>query len=82
MVRYLAICCFIFSEIFNSCEQDNFSKGNQLANDQPDVDHLGVRGGGQALHLADEDGRQHQHSGQVHTEGRLEEEWLEEAGCK
>ena len=48
----------------------------------PDVNHLDVRGGGQALHLADEDGGHHQHGGQVHTQGRLKEERLEEGGGK
>ena len=47
-----------------------------------DVDHLDVRGGGQALHLADEDGGHHQHGRQVHTQGSLEEEGLEEGGSK
>ena len=32
--------------------------------------------------LADEDGRQDQHSRQVHTQGRLKEEGLEESGGK
>ena len=41
-----------------------------------------VRGGGQALHLADEDGGHNQHGGQVHTQGCLEEERLEEGGGK
>ena len=36
-------------------------------------------GWGQALHLADEDRRHHQHRCQVHAQGRLEEEQLQEA---
>ena len=51
-----------------------------MAKDQPDVDHLDVRGGGQALHLADEDGGRYQHGGQVHAQGCLKEEGLEEGG--
>ena len=38
--------------------------------DEPDVNHLDVRGGGQALHLADEGGGHHQYGGQVHIQGR------------
>ena len=38
-----------------------------MAQDQPDINHLDVRGGGKALHLADEDGSHHQHGGQVHA---------------
>ena len=53
-----------------------------VTENQPDVDHLDVRGGGQALHLADEDGRHHQHRCQVHTQGCLKEEGLEEGGGK
>ena len=66
--------------IFSSSEEDNLSKWDHLAEDEPDVDHLDVRCGGQALHLADEDGGHHQHGGQVHTQGCLKEERLEE-GC-
>ena len=39
-------------------------------------------GGKQTLHLADEDCGHHQHCGQVHTQGRLKEEGLEEGGGK
>ena len=59
---------------------DDLNKRNQLAHHQPHVDHLDVGGGGQALHLADEDRCHHQHGGQVHTQGCLEEEGLEEGG--
>ena len=34
-------------------------KGDEEAEDEPDVDHLGVRGGGQLLDFAREDGRHH-----------------------
>ena len=70
------------SLIFHSSEQDNLDKRIDLAKDQPDVNHLDVRGGGKALHLADEDGGHHQHGGQVHTQGCLKEERLEESGGK
>ena len=33
---------------------------------KPDVNHLDVRGGGQALHLGDKDGGHHQHGHHVH----------------
>ena len=56
------------------------SKGDEEAEDQPDVDHLGVRGWRQLLDLAREDGRHHQHDGQVHREARLKVDCLEEGG--
>ena len=49
--------------VFHGSEKYDLSKGNQLAEDEPDVNHLDVRGGGQALHLADEDRGHHQHGG-------------------
>ena len=62
-----------------TCE-DHLSEGHKLTEYQPDVDHLWVGGVGQLLHHADEDGRHHQHVGQVHGEGGLKEERLEEGG--
>ena len=56
----------------------NLSKRHQLAQDQPVVDHLGGRGGGKALHLADKDSCHHQHGGQIYTQSRFKEEWFEE----
>ena len=57
-------------------------KGHQLAEDEPVVDHLWVGGERELLHDADEDGRHDQHVGQVHREGGLKEERLEEGGGK
>ena len=71
----------LLPKILNS-SSCNCHKGHQLAEDEPVVNHLGVGGGGQSLHLADEDGGHHQHGGQVHTEGSLKEEGLEEGGGK
>ena len=70
------------SVLLHSSGKYNLRKGNNLAEDKPEGNHLDVRGGGQVLHLADEDGHHHQHGGQVHTEGRLKEERLEESGDK
>ena len=53
----------------NSCSDDDFEKGDKQREDQPDIDHLHVRGGGQFLYLAREDGGHHQHDGQVHSNG-------------
>ena len=72
----------ILSLVLHGSEKNNLCKGDHLAEDEPDVDHLDVRGGGQDLHLADEDGRHHQHGGEVHTQGSLEEERFEECGGK
>ena len=62
--------------------KDHLSKGDQLEEYEPDVNHLWIGGEGQLLHHADEDGRHHQHVGQVHGEGGLKEERLEEGGGK
>ena len=61
---------------------NDLSEGDELAEYQPKVDHLWIGGEGQFLHHADEDGRHHQHVGQVHCEGGLKEERLEEGGSK
>ena len=65
---------------FFSLKKDHLRKGHQLTEDQPVVNHLGIGGQGKFLHDADEDRRHHQHVGQVHSEGGLEEERLEEGG--
>ena len=36
---------------------DHLSEGDQLAEDEPEVDHLGIGGEGKFLHHAGEDGR-------------------------
>ena len=59
------VVSLILPQVLNCSEENNLRKRHKLTEDQPDVNHLDVRGGGQALHLADEDGRHHQHSGQV-----------------
>ena len=63
-------------------QEDYLRKGNQLTEDQPVVNHLRIGGQGKFLHDTDEDGRHDQHVGQVHREGGLEEERLEEGGGK
>ena len=62
--------------------KDHLSKGDQLEEYEPDVNHLWIGGEGQLLHHADEDGRHHQHIGQVHGEGGLKVDWLKEGGGK
>ena len=63
-------------------QEDYLRKGNQLTEDQPVVNHLRIGGQGKFLHDADEDGRHHQHVGQVHRQGGFKEERLEEGGGK
>ena len=55
-------------------------EGNKEAIDQPKVDHLGVRRWWELLYLAREDGRHHQHDGQVDRDFGLEVEGAEVAG--
>ena len=57
----------VLPEVLHAGDDDHLGEGSQLAEDQPDVDHLHVGRLGQALHLADEDGRHHKHGGEVHT---------------
>ena len=62
--------------------EDYFKKGDNQAEYQPDVDHLHVRGGGQLLYLAGEDGGHHQHDGQVHSNGIAKQVFVKEDGDK
>ena len=55
-------------------------KRDEEAEDEPDVDHLGVRCWWKLLYLACEDGCHNQHYSQVHCEARLKVDWLEEGG--
>ena len=64
----------------NRSSEDDFKEGNNQAKDQPDVDHLHVRGGGQLLNLAGKDGGHHQHNGQVDRNRVCKEVRLKEDG--
>ena len=57
-------------------------KWDELAEDEPQVNHLGIGGEGQLLHHTREDRRHHQHVCQVHCQGSLKEVGLEEGGGK
>ena len=70
----------VLPEVLHAGDDDHLGEGSQLAEDQPDVDHLHVGRLRQALHLADEDGGHDQHGRQVDAQGRLEEARLEEGG--
>ena len=66
---------------YKTCKSNvHLYKGHQLAEDEPVIDQFWVGGERELLHDADEDGRHDQHVGQVHREGGLKEERLEE-GC-
>ena len=60
--------------------QDDIKEGDHQTADQPDVNHLHVRGGGQLLYLAGEDGGHHQHNGQVHSDGIPKQGFVKEDG--
>ena len=66
-------------ELDNSAE-DDFNKGNQLASDQPDINHADIGGGGELLHHTDEESRGHQHHGEVHSNHGLEIDRPKEGG--
>ena len=75
--------CFFFLVLpvtFNACLDQGERKRDKEAEDQPDVDHLGVRRWRELLDLAGEDGCHHQHDGQVNCEAGLKVDWLEEGG--
>ena len=59
----LAVC-----QTLHHSPQDNFSEGDKEGEYQPVVNQLCVRGRGQLLDLAGEDGGDHQHDGQVHRQ--------------
>ena len=56
----------------------HLNEGHELADQEPDVEQLEVGGGGQDLPHVDDDRGQHQHGGQVHTQGSFKEGWFEE----
>ena len=56
----------------------HLNKWHELADQEPDVEQLEVGGGGEDLPHVDDDGGQHQHGGQVHTQGSFKEGWFEE----
>ena len=56
----------------------NLNEGHKLADQEPDVEQLEVGGGWEDLPHVDDDSGQHQHSGQVHTQGSFKEGWFEE----
>ena len=60
--------------------QDDLKEGDHQTADQPDIDHLHVRGGGQLLYLAGEDGGHHQHDGQVYGNGVAKEVFVKKDG--
>ena len=69
-------------QTLDPCSQDDLKEGDNQAEDQPDVDHLHVRGGGQLLYLAGEDGGHHQHNGQVDSDYISKEVFVKEGGGK
>ena len=67
-------------ETLDCSSQDHFKEGDYEAKDQPDVDHLHVRGGGQLFDLAGENSGHHQHDGQVHSNDIAKKAFLKEDG--
>ena len=67
-------------QTFDRSSQDDLKEGDHQTGDQPDVDHLHVRGGGQLLNLAGEDGSHHQHDGQVHSNDITKQVFIKEDG--
>ena len=82
----VGICWFtdltVAVDTLNCSSEDDFKEGDNQAEDQPDVNHLHVRGGGQLLYLAGEDGGHHQHDGQVHSNGIAKQVFVKEDGDK
>ena len=80
-IHFVSANSFSLSEVLHCSEKHHLDERQELRENKPHIDHPDVGGGGQALHLADEDGRHDQHGGQVDTQGGLEEERLEEGGA-
>ena len=80
MVDCLSSASVPVSEHLDDRQQDDLDEGDQLAADQPDVNHLDVGRRGQLVHKVGEDGCHHQHCGQVHRNSSLKVEGLEEGG--
>ena len=58
--------------------EENRHERNQLREDEPDIDHLHVGGGGEGVRDGDEEGRENQLGGEVDRHHGLEEERFEE----
>ena len=56
----------------------HLNEGHKLADQEPDVEQLEVGGVWEDLPHVDDDGGQHQHGGQVHTQGSFKEGRFEE----
>ena len=56
----------------------HLNKWHELTDQEPDVEQLEVGGGWEDLPHVDDDRGQHQHGGQVHTQGSFKEGWFEE----
>ena len=67
-------------QTLNRSSQDDLKERDHQTGYQPDIDHLHVRGGGQFLYLAGEDGGHHQHDGQVDSNGIAKEVFVKEDG--
>ena len=46
----MVIDLLFFSLQLNECKQDDLNKGNQLASNQPDINHADIGGGREFLH--------------------------------
>ena len=67
-------------QLFHHRRDHHPGEGDQLAEDEPDVDHLDVGRRGQALGHADEQGRDHEEHGDVGGDKPFEEKLLEVVG--
>ena len=68
---------FIVIKTLNVSMKKNFHKRKQQGEQKPIVNHLDIRGLGQAAGHADEHGDKHQHAGQVHCYHSFKEEGFE-----
>ena len=78
-LRFTDTAAAVHHTIDGSSKDDIKERHNQTE-DEPDVNHLCVRSGGQLLYLAGEDGGHHQHDGQVHSDGVTKKMFVKEYG--
>ena len=57
------------------------SKGDQLRENQPNINHLDIRCGGQRFRDTDKEGCEDKLRGEVNGDNRLKEKWFEEVCC-
>ncbi len=73
----VGVPAFLISQAVNVGVKEDLQEGHEQIEDEPDVYHLHVRRGGEAVEDADEEGGQDEKGGQVHSNNGFEKEGFE-----